>query len=93
MLHEVGGPFGHPPAAAARAEAPPLQAERHEPLERAVGTPHPREAVRQHATAEELPELAHDERGQPNAVGPVADLRGEVAPVPADDAIEHARRR
>jgi hypothetical protein len=49
--------------------------------------------VRQHATAEELLELAHDERGQPNAVGPVADLRGEVAPVPADDALEHARRR
>ena len=29
---------------------------------------HPREAVRQHATAEELPELADDEGRQPDAV-------------------------
>jgi hypothetical protein len=28
--------------------------------------------------------------GSPTTVGPVADLRGEVAAVPADDAVEHA---
>jgi hypothetical protein len=93
VLDEMGGALGHAPAAAARAETAALAAERHEPLERAVGTPHPREAVRQHAAAEELSELAHDERGQPDAVGPVADVGGEVAPVPADDAVERPRRR
>jgi len=36
---------------------------------------------------------SHDERGLPDAVGPVDDLRGEVTPAPADDAIEHAGRR
>lgn len=93
MLNEVRSALGHAPAATARAEAAPFAAERHEPLERAVGAPHPREAVRQDATAQELPELVDDERGQPDAVGPVADVCGDVAPVPLDDAVEHARGR
>jgi hypothetical protein len=93
VLHEVGGPLGHAPAATARAEAPPLAAERYEPFEGTVAAPHPCEPLRQDATAEELPELVDYERRQPNAVGPAADIRGEIAPVPADDGIEHACRR
>jgi hypothetical protein len=68
VLDEVGGPLGHPPAATARAEAPPFAAEWHEPLERAVGAPHPREAVRQDTAAQELLKLVDDEGRQPGAV-------------------------
>ena len=93
VIHEVSRTLGHPPPAAARAEAAPLARERHEPLEGAVGTAHAGEAVRQHPAAEELPELGDDERRQPDSVGPGLDggeerRRGACARPP-----EHARRR
>jgi hypothetical protein len=91
--HQVRGALGHAPAAARGAEAPPLTRERQQPFERAITAPDPGEAVRQHPAVEELPELADDERWQPNPVRAVPDRRREVGPVPADDAVEHARRR
>ena len=61
--HQTRGALGHPPAAAARAEAAALARERDQSLERAVATAEPREAVRQHAARQEVTASASHRRG------------------------------
>jgi hypothetical protein len=92
LVDQVRRPFDHPPSAAAWTHRATLARKRHEGSN-AQSPQRTRAKLRQHAAAEELSELAHDERGEPRPVGPVADVGGEVAPVPADDAVEHTRRR
>jgi hypothetical protein len=46
-----------------------LQLERHQPLDAHSAQRTQGEAVGQYAAPQELPELAHDERRQPDAVG------------------------
>ena len=64
FVDETRGRFGHAPAAAARTEAPPFAGERYKSLERAVGAPEAREAVRQHAAGQEVSELLFHELRQ-----------------------------
>ena len=72
-VHEVGCPLCHAPSPTARTEAPSLAGERHEALERAAVAPYPCKAAAQHATAQEISELALDEVRQTASVG--ADFR------------------
>jgi hypothetical protein len=71
LVDEIGGAFGHPPAATAWAEPAPLAGEGQEALEGAVRTAKPREAMGQHATREERAELLLDEAGQAVSVAAV----------------------
>src|SRR5947208_12816894 len=68
-VHEVGCPLCHAPSPTARTEAPSLAGERHEALERAAVAPYPCKAAAQHATAQEISELALDEVRQTASVG------------------------
>jgi hypothetical protein len=68
LVNQPGGGFAHAPAAAAGAEAPALAGKRHESLHRAVGAAQAREAMRQHATGQEVSELLFHELGQRGAV-------------------------
>jgi hypothetical protein len=63
-LDKLGGVFRHPPAPAARAEAPALAREGHQALERAALTADPHEAVSQDPTPQVGLELALDEDRQ-----------------------------
>src|SRR6266542_1019086 len=90
VIHEASGGLGHAPAPAARAEAAPFAGERHEPLERALTAPHAGEAVRQHATGEEVPELLLHEQRQTGALGMVSRRVQECIQVHFDDAVQHA---
>ncbi|HZB77445.1 MAG TPA: hypothetical protein VE526_14530 [Solirubrobacteraceae bacterium] len=67
-VDQPGRALGHAPAAAARAEAPPLARERHQPLERAFRAPQAREAVRQDPAGQEVAELLLHEGRQRHAV-------------------------
>jgi hypothetical protein len=60
-IHETRGTLGHAPPSAARTEAAALARERNQPLESAVTTAEPCEAMRQDAAREEIPELSLDE--------------------------------
>jgi len=64
LVDNTGGALRHAPPAATRAEAPALAGERHEPLERAVGAPQAREAVRQQTACKEVSELLFHELRQ-----------------------------
>ena len=93
VVDEVRRALGHAPSPAARTNRPPFAREGHEPLERAVPAPHAGEAVRQHPTPEELPELGGDERWQATPISPGIDGGEEVGEVRAHNTVEHARCR
>lgn len=76
VLDEMCRALGHAPSAAARTEAPPLTGEGEQAFERAVAPANPGEAMGQHPSAEELPELVDDECRQPDTVGVLANRRG-----------------
>src|SRR5262245_23069936 len=82
----AAGTAGSAPAAA-RTEAPPLA--REQPLERPPGHPQRREAVRQQAARQEVPELLLHEGGQAHAVRLTAGRLEEGVEMLADYAIEH----
>jgi hypothetical protein len=67
-VHQPSRALGHAPAAAARAEAPPLARKRHQPLERALRASQAREAVRQDPARQEVAELLLHEGRQRHAV-------------------------
>jgi len=77
------------PPTAARAEASPLAGERHEPLERAVGAPQAREAVRQHPAGQEVAELVFHELRQRWAVRVAPGRVEEGLEVLVDHAVQH----
>ena len=56
-VHQMGGPFGHPPPPAARTPPAPLARKRHQVLAPTALAPEPRHAVLEHAARQELPEL------------------------------------
>src|SRR6266852_9151081 len=64
LVDNTGGALRHALPAATRAEAPALAGKRHEPLERAVGAPQAREAVRQQTACKEVSELLFHELRQ-----------------------------
>ena len=68
----------------------PLAGERDEPLEGAVAAPQAREAVRQHAAGEEVPELLLHERRQRGAVGGAGGFREERLQMLTDDGVKDA---
>lgn len=75
MLDQVRGTFAmrRPPQ---EGQKPlPLQENGSSRSKRAVAAANPGEAVRQHAAAENLPELTDDERRPHNAVGALANRR------------------
>jgi hypothetical protein len=88
LFDEIGGAFGHPPPPTARTEAASFAGEGHEALERAVGTPKPREALGQYPAAQEVAKLLLDEPWQAAAVL-VRHRPQEGLQVFANDGVEH----
>ena len=86
------GALGHPPAAAARTDRPPLTGKRHEAIEPAPAAVKPGEAAREEAAAEKPAELLLDE---PRQRVPFVDAGGvgpERLEMIADHLIQHALR-
>ena len=76
LVDEAGSALGHAPAAAARAEAPALAGERHEPLKRAIVAPEAREAVRQHTASQEVVFSSQRTLGQVHSRGVASRREG-----------------
>jgi hypothetical protein len=89
MVDEARGGLGHAPAATARAEAPALARERHEPLERTLGAAQAREAVGQHPAGQEVSELLLHEFGQWGAIRMTPGRLEEGVEVLLDHAVQH----
>jgi hypothetical protein len=92
-LDEVRRLLGHAAAATARADGPGFTGEWHEPLEPARVAAHAGKTPAEHATPEELPELALDEARHPGAVGRGGRLREKAFEVRAHDVVEDRPRR
>jgi hypothetical protein len=89
-IDEVRRPFGHAPAAAARAEAPALAREGHEALEAAARAAQAREAVGEHAAGEKGAQLALDERRHAAAVAVCAGGLQELLQMVAHHGVQDA---
>jgi hypothetical protein len=89
-IDQVGGLRRHPPPAAARAEAPTLAGEGHEPFEGTGPTAHASEATREHPAAEELAELALDEMWKDMPVAGRSDRREQRLEVLPHNRVEDA---
>jgi len=89
LVDQARGALGHAPAATARAEAPTLARERHQPLEHAVGAAQAREPVDQHAARQEVAELLLHECGQRGAACVTPGGLEEGFEMLVDHAVQH----
>src|SRR2546428_3669069 len=84
------GALGHPPAAAARTDRPPLTGKRHEAIEPAPAAVKPGEPAREEAASEKPVELLLDEPRQRASFVHPAGFGPERPEMIADHLIQHA---
>ena len=87
----MSGALGHPAAAAARAEPPPLAREGHQVLAPATLAAEASNDALEQPAQQELSELPLDERRHPDAVIRRRGRAQEGLQVFADDMVEHGR--
>ena len=85
----MGGALRHPPAAAARTPPAPFARKRHQVLAPAARALKPRHAGLEHATQEELPELALHKLRQAHAVAGLRRCAQERLQMLADHLMQH----
>ena len=93
MVHQVGSPLGHPPTAAAPAEASPLARKCDQSIRAAVAAPEPGESPGQPPAPEERLELFFDKARQALTIAEMDGLCPERLEVVAHHVEEHASTR
>ena len=93
VVHPVGGPLGHPPAAATRTEGAALTGKGDQPIQPAVTAAEPREPAGEPATPKNAAKLGLDEPRQPVPVPEARGLCAERLEVVAHDLVQQTVRR